>query len=98
MNNSNIIKWNQIYMENTNYTSVTNNISLVSTNINSSSSSSNINSTFTTKNFNISLNFEDEPREFIFDRTDVRIIFITLYSLVFCCCFFGKFNNFLFNF
>lgn len=29
-------------------------------------------------------------REFIFDRTDVRIIFITLYSLVFFCCFFGK--------
>lgn len=30
-------------------------------------------------------------KEFIFDRTDVRVIFITLYSLVFCCCFFGKF-------
>uniref|UniRef100_A0A182ML79 G-protein coupled receptors family 1 profile domain-containing protein n=1 Tax=Anopheles culicifacies TaxID=139723 RepID=A0A182ML79_9DIPT len=30
------------------------------------------------------------PKEFIFDRTDVRIIFITLYSLVFCCCFFGN--------
>lgn len=29
-------------------------------------------------------------KEFIFDRTDVRVIFITLYSLVFCCCFFGK--------
>lgn len=32
----------------------------------------------------------DVHKEFIFDRTDVRIIFITLYSLVFCCCFFGK--------
>ncbi|XP_021702487.1 trissin receptor isoform X1 [Aedes aegypti] len=29
-------------------------------------------------------------KEFIFDRTDVRVIFITLYSLVFCCCFFGN--------
>lgn len=29
-------------------------------------------------------------REYIFDRTDVRVIFITLYSIVFCCCFFGK--------
>lgn len=28
--------------------------------------------------------------DFIFDRTDVRAIFITLYTLVFCCCFFGK--------
>lgn len=33
---------------------------------------------------------ETVVREFIFDRTDVRIIFITLYSLVFFCCFFGK--------
>lgn len=29
-------------------------------------------------------------KEFVFDRTDVRIIFVTLYSLVFGCCFFGK--------
>ncbi|XP_026844200.1 trissin receptor [Drosophila persimilis] len=28
--------------------------------------------------------------EYIFDRTDVRIIFITLYTIVFCCCFFGN--------
>ncbi|XP_055381874.1 trissin receptor isoform X2 [Condylostylus longicornis] len=28
-------------------------------------------------------------RDFVFDRTDVKIIFITLYSLVFCCCFFA---------
>lgn len=28
--------------------------------------------------------------EYIFDRTDVRAIFITLYTIVFCCCFFGK--------
>ncbi|KAJ9582924.1 hypothetical protein L9F63_022727, partial [Diploptera punctata] len=26
--------------------------------------------------------------EYIFDRTDVRAIFITLYTIVFCCCFF----------
>lgn len=30
-------------------------------------------------------------RDFVFDRTDVRVIFITLYSMVFCCCFFGNF-------
>lgn len=30
-------------------------------------------------------------KEYVFDRTDVRVVFITLYSLVFCCCFFGKF-------
>ncbi|XP_032510685.2 trissin receptor [Danaus plexippus] len=31
-----------------------------------------------------------EDDEFIFDRTDVRAIFITLYTIVFCCCFFGN--------
>jgi hypothetical protein len=31
-----------------------------------------------------------EADEYIFDRTDVRAIFITLYTIVFCCCFFGK--------
>lgn len=30
--------------------------------------------------------------EYIFDRTDVRAIFITLYTIVFCCCFFGEFS------
>lgn len=35
---------------------------------------------------------ETVVREFIFDRTDVRIIFITLYSLVFFCCFFGEYK------
>ncbi|XP_053958479.1 trissin receptor isoform X2 [Anastrepha ludens] len=33
---------------------------------------------------------EEKDREYIFDRIDVRIIFITLYTLVFCCCFFGN--------
>ncbi|KAM3964651.1 neuropeptide receptor A31 [Aphomia sociella] len=42
----------------------------------------NVNVTRTNKSFN------DE--EFIFDRTDVRAIFITLYTIVFCCCFFGN--------
>ncbi|XP_001987993.2 trissin receptor isoform X2 [Drosophila grimshawi] len=32
----------------------------------------------------------DNTSEYIFDRTDVRIIFITLYTIVFCCCFFGN--------
>jgi hypothetical protein len=31
-----------------------------------------------------------EMDQYIFDRTDVRAIFITLYTIVFCCCFFGK--------
>ncbi|XP_075150023.1 trissin receptor [Haematobia irritans] len=31
-----------------------------------------------------------DPKDYIFDRTDVRIIFITLYTIVFCCCFFGN--------
>uniref|UniRef100_A0A1I8Q6N3 G-protein coupled receptors family 1 profile domain-containing protein n=1 Tax=Stomoxys calcitrans TaxID=35570 RepID=A0A1I8Q6N3_STOCA len=31
-----------------------------------------------------------DPKDYIFDRTDVRIIFITLYTMVFCCCFFGN--------
>lgn len=34
-------------------------------------------------------------RDFVFDRTDVRVIFITLYSMVFCCCFFGKLYCFM---
>lgn len=29
-------------------------------------------------------------RDHVFDRTDVRVIFITMYTLVFCFCFFGK--------
>lgn len=33
-------------------------------------------------------NFEDKP--YIFDRKDVRIIFLVLYTIVFCSCFFGK--------
>lgn len=33
---------------------------------------------------------EPVEAEYIFDRLDVRIIFITLYSMVFACCFFGK--------
>lgn len=38
---------------------------------------------------------DEEPikKDFVFDRTDVRVIFISMYTLVFCCCFFGKFNG-----
>lgn len=36
---------------------------------------------------------KNEPKEYIFDRKEVRVIFVTLYSLVFCCCFFGEFNR-----
>ncbi|CRL00425.1 CLUMA_CG013691, isoform A [Clunio marinus] len=41
-------------------------------------------------NATIDFNFDFEPREYIFDRKEVRIIFITLYTMVFCCCFFGN--------
>lgn len=30
-------------------------------------------------------------RDHVFDRTDVRVIFTIIYTLVFCCCFFGEF-------
>lgn len=44
---------------------------------------------------NNTMDYEFElPREYIFDRKEVRIIFITLYSLVFCCCFFGELHFF----
>jgi len=38
--------------------------------------------------YNVSLN-----EDYIFDRTDVKVIFITLYTIVFVCCFFGKSFN-----
>lgn len=39
---------------------------------------------------NRSQHFRDLMRkDFVFDRTDVRVMFISLYSLVFCCCFCG---------
>lgn len=44
---------------------------------------------------NSSFTDDDEPfkKDFVFDRTDVRVIFITMYTLVFCCCFFGKYKQ-----
>lgn len=45
------------------------------------------------ENTTLTTNFQDYPDaefEYIFDRTDVRAIFFTLYSIVFCSCFFGK--------
>lgn len=33
-----------------------------------------------------------QKRDHVFDRTDVRVIFIIIYSLVFCCCFFGEYK------
>lgn len=49
---------------------------------------------FTSPDDNETLSANDtltfEPKEYIFDRKGVRFIFVTLYSLVFCCCFFGK--------
>ncbi|XP_032676549.1 trissin receptor [Odontomachus brunneus] len=38
-----------------------------------------------TLHYNVSLN-----EDYIFDRTDVKVIFITLYTIVFVCCFFGN--------
>ncbi|GBP23917.1 Trissin receptor [Eumeta japonica] len=34
--------------------------------------------------------FPPETDEYIFDRPDVKAIFITLYTIVFCCCFFAR--------
>lgn len=45
----------------------------------------------TITNDTLNFHFNYEQREYIFDRKEVRIIFITLYSLVFCCCFFGEY-------
>lgn len=42
---------------------------------------------------NFTLDNKFEPKEYIFDRKEVRVIFVTLYSLVFCCCFFGKMSK-----
>lgn len=51
-------------------------------------------SSFITNNqsYNMSgVYIDEEPTgEYVFDRTDVRVIFITLYTIVFCCCFFGN--------
>lgn len=46
---------------------------------------------------NTTTTIADEPlkKDYVFDRTDVRVIFITLYSLVFCCCFLGEYSTHL---
>ncbi|XP_070139350.1 trissin receptor isoform X2 [Drosophila kikkawai] len=45
-------------------------------------------------NAGMEVEVEDEEdadaSEYIFDRLEVRIVFITLYTIVFCCCFFGN--------
>ncbi|KAL9929235.1 trissin receptor isoform 2-T4 [Glossina fuscipes fuscipes] len=45
---------------------------------------------FTDSNNSYSVADSVNSNEYIFDRTDVRVIFITLYTIVFCCCFFGN--------
>lgn len=61
----------------------------------SSSSSSNVTDgndvSFTNDSFTYNDTFGATTREYIFDRTEVRYVFITLYSLVFCFCFFGEY-------
>lgn len=37
------------------------------------------------------VNKPNYEQEFIYDRLYIRIIFITLYTVVFCLCFFGKY-------
>ncbi|KAM7352864.1 trissin receptor isoform 2-T2 [Cochliomyia hominivorax] len=66
-------------------------------NINSNNNNNNYNNVITVSynnviSFNDSLDdmSSEDTSEYIFDRTDVRIIFITLYTMVFCCCFFGN--------
>lgn len=40
---------------------------------------------------NVTSLYHEPHKEYIFDRKDVRYVFITLYSLVFCFCFFGEY-------
>ncbi|KAI5641480.1 7 transmembrane receptor (rhodopsin family) domain-containing protein [Phthorimaea operculella] len=51
--------------------------------------SSEVDSGFNVSKTNVS-SYLLQDDEYIFDRTDVRAIFITLYTIVFCCCFFGN--------
>lgn len=36
--------------------------------------------------------YDYADEEYIFDRTYIKIIFISIYSIVFCLCFFGKYT------
>ena len=56
--------------------------------LNVNDSSDNVNSNFS--DANTTFLYHEPHKEYIFDRKDVRYVFITLYSLVFCFCFFGK--------
>lgn len=56
--------------------------------LNVTDSGDNVNSNFS--DANSTFLFHEPHKEYIFDRKDVRYVFITLYSLVFCFCFFGK--------
>ncbi|CAG9797173.1 unnamed protein product [Chironomus riparius] len=56
--------------------------------LNVTDSSDNVNSNFS--DANSTFLYHEPHKEYIFDRKDVRYVFITLYSLVFCFCFFGN--------
>ncbi|ODM87139.1 Galanin receptor type 3 [Orchesella cincta] len=44
----------------------------------------------TTNGSSLFIHLGDEETEYIFDRGEVRAIFLVLYSIVFCSCFFGN--------
>lgn len=58
--------------------------------VNGSSASTELGDADNVSKVNESALYSFEDDEYIFDRTDIRAIFITLYTIVFCCCFFGK--------
>lgn len=51
----------------------------------------NSSSNLTVENATKPIFLQNEESEYIYDRVDVRVIFISLYTLVFCCCFFGEY-------
>lgn len=46
-------------------------------------------------NYSATTDGQSGNEDYIFDKTYIRVIFITLYSIVFCLCFFGKCVHFV---
>lgn len=45
---------------------------------------------YTEGNYSTTPDGQSGNEDYIFDKIYIRVIFITLYSIVFCLCFFGK--------
>lgn len=48
---------------------------------------------YTEGNYSTTPDVQSGNEDYIFDKIYIRVIFITLYSIVFCLCFFGKWNT-----